>query len=909
MGIKEVEIQTNGQNFKTLYRIEGITDQEARKLALELFTDPVNQRFSIDANKQTKGVEIGYKPGVTDPTEASIIKTSKNLGINVAAVSTSRIYRPKDAPVLSQVQMYIDNAPQTLILDHTARETEQIFIRDLEDEMLLQLSKKRSLFLDLTEMRAIQDYAKACGRELTDIEIETIASTWSEHCGHKTFKARLIGENGEEIEPLMTRLKETSRKYFDRVGVVSAFSDNAGALAFEENQVIAIKGETHNSPVAIEPFGGAATKNGGVYRDIAGFGKGARTLASVVVNCFMPHQSRDIPRGVLPPKTLINGNSRGERSYGNPMGIPTYGINIHFDKSFKKPTSMGIVIGITHEKFVFKDEPQIGDLIVTVGGKTGRDGVHGATFSSGAMAHDTDTVHSTAVQIGNPIEEKRMFDALIACRDNNLIRSITDCGAGGYCSAVGEMAQKIGAVVDLDKVSLKYKGLSPWEIFVSESQERMVIAVSPENWDQFREICDLYNTPAVVIGEFTGDKNLKLKYDGELIGNLSMDFLHDGIPNKKIEIKKKDRIDKFEVSSQPVSNSDWERAFERVITHNNVFSNEEMFRQYDQTVQGTSALAPFTGVNEDCPSDASVIAPIYGKPYGVVTSWATNPVLNRYDPYWGSVWSAAYAFSKFVSVGGDLSHAAINDNFVSPIPDANTVYDLSQSVDALCDMMDLVQVPCISGKDSLSSTYIYPDKTREDIPLLLNVSIFGKIANVEKTVSSDIKNPNGSILCVVGSQDFDALGGSVYYDGQNVENSKIPKINPTIFRKTLDEMQTAIGSGRVLSSKAIGEGGIAATLTQMCFGGDCGAIVDLNGQTQRSDHFVFNETPGVFLVELSSINDVEALFANVPHKILGITSYKKEIRATSGLEKLFTISLDNLKSKWKQPMEEILNDN
>lgn len=910
MAIQEIYVSLKEKVLPaTVYRIEGVTEAEAEQLAGELLTNPQTEQFTLheSPSENAKLVEIGYKPGVMDPVEASVLKASRALDIYPLAVSTSRLYLSGDTPFVSQVERVIDKKPETLLIDTSPTSVEIIPIQNLSLDELENLSKRRSLFLNLSEMRAIQKFVRKMNRELTDVELETLAQTWSEHNCHKTFRASLVDEKGNHYPPLMDMIKKTSERYFERTEVVSAFADNAGGIRFYDGRVILIKGETHNSPVAVEPYGGSLTKNGGVYRDIAGFGKGGENLAGFMVNCFADPATpnKNIPSGVLPPKHLLLENSRGERDYGNRMGIPTHGISLHFHQDFgPKPTSMGIVIGIIPEKYAVKEVPQKGDLLVTVGGKTGRDGIHGATFSSGAMTSETNEIHSSAVQIGNAIEEKRMFDALIKCRDGGLIRSITDCGGGGYSSAIGEMGKKVGVVVNLDLIPLKYQGLSAWEIWLSESQERMIVAIAPESWEYFNKICTGFDTPAKVIGLFTGDKQLRLTYKGNVVEQIPMDFLHNGVPKREMKICKSQKI---EVNDIPPIPTDYEAIYKGVLSHLNVASVEPMLRQYDQTVQGRSALAPFTGVYEDCPSDASIITPVYGKPYGVVTAHAANPILNRIDSYWGSVWAVTYAFSKFVSVGGDISKAAINDNFVSPFPDPESLSDLHESVSALCKMMDSVQIPCISGKDSLSSTFKGKDGTIIKIPPVLNVTVFGKIPDVGKTVSSDIKNP-GSLLVLVGKQDTNSMGGSVYFQNLRSQDTHVPHPDLAVIPGVLKIVHNAINSGKVLSSKAIGEGGLAIALAEMCFGGNYGVQLELADlRTKRADFALFNETPGVFLIEVENSKVADELFSNIPYKTIGVTTEEKVFRVSNHKVELFTADIDDLKSVWQAPMKGVLN--
>src|SRR3990167_5250609 len=355
-------------------------------------------------------------------------------------------------------------------------------------------------------MKVIQNYFKIIGRDPTDCEIEVLAQTWSEHCVHKTFNAKLIID-GKKKNPLIARIKSTAKN--NKKIIVSAFEDNSGVIDFYDGWAMSGKVETHNSPSAIEPYGGAMTGSGGVFRDILGTGLGAKPIVSTDIFCFAPPDllQKELPPGCLPPDYLLRKVVYGVRDYGNRVGIPTNNGSVHFHKDFRaKPTVAVGSFGIVKKSKSQKGNPKVGDLILTIGGRTGRDGVHGATFSSGEMTSETIDVLGSAVQIGNAIEEKRIIDLVMALSEQNLIRAVTDCGAGGYSSAIGEMAKSLGAEVDLEKVPLKYAGLAPWEIFLSESQERMVIASDPKNLKKVIELAKLYNVEMAAIGKFTGDR-------------------------------------------------------------------------------------------------------------------------------------------------------------------------------------------------------------------------------------------------------------------------------------------------------------------------------------------------------------------------------------------------------------------
>lgn len=904
----------------TVYRFEGITDAEAEQLAAQVLTDPITQRSHVNApllDRNTHTLEIAYRPGVMNPVSESLERAAQRLGIHPSATSSSTEYyiqghMTRDqlevvgGKLASQVETVIWQTPETLLISGLTGETQTIPLSTLGDSELIALSNTRRLFLDVKEMQVIQSFFRSQDREPTDAEIETLAQTWSEHCGHKTFKAKLIDADGHEKPPLIKRIRQTAEKYFERTGVVTAFNDNAGGIRFYDGQVIIGKGETHNSPVAVEPHGGAMTKNGGVYRDIAGCGLSGVNILALMVNCLGEPDAnpQDIQPGSLHHKHLLLENFRGEREYGNPMGIPTHATTLHFHPDFgPKPTSMGIVIGIIPEHMSQKGRPQPGNFLVTVGGKTGRDGIHGATFSSGAMTETTSTVDATAVQIGNPIEEKCTFDALIACRNAGLIQAVTDCGAGGYSSAVGEMGENVGVSVQLDQIHLKYAGLSPWEIWLSESQERMVVAVRPDDWKKFKEICDSHEASATVFGKFTDDGQLRVSFDNKSIVDMPMEFLHHGLPQRELRIE---HIPMPENNDIPDIPTDWISTYKKILGHLNIASTEQMLRQFDTTVQARTVLHPFTGVHQDAPNDASVIAPMYGKPYGVVTSHAVNPLLNRLDPYKGTVWAVAMAAAKVTAVGGNIKEAAMIDNFVWPKPNPKFLGDLDRSVDALCDMMNVLEIPCVSGKDSLSSTYTNGEIII-NIPPVLNITTFGRIPDVEETVSCDIKK-TGSALVLVGKPDVNNLGGSIYFQTQGIKNTHVSEVHTDELPNVLHSIHAAIQTGNVKSCKAVGEGGLATMLAHMCFGGDCGATIDVQAlDAARPDLALFNETAGTFIVEVTNEILAHELFQGVPYVILGKTTEEKTIRVRKDTNELFAADLYELKHAWQQPLKEVLS--
>lgn len=892
-----------------VYRLEGINTKNAKILAEKLLSEPINQIFTINQPisylRGEISIEIAYRPGVMNPEVVSITKAAEDLKIKLLACDSSWEYlffgnltKADVVAIVEKLNLYnkltehiVGKDPQTLLIKDTPGKTRTISVRQVSDNELLEFSKDK-LFLNLEEMKAIQKYFQNLKRDPTDLELETIAQTWSEHSGHKTFKSEIIVD-GKKKKPLIERIKKEAFKH--NKNIVSAFVDNSGVMEFYGGFAICGKGETHNAPSAIEPYGGAMTGSGGVFRDVAATGQGAKNIASTDIFCFAPpdYPANKLPEGTLPPGYLLKRVVAGVRDYGNRMGIPTNNGSVHFHPDFRtRPTVFVGAYGITPKKYAKKGIPKLGDLILVVGGRTGRDGIHGATFSSGIMSERTISVNSSAVQIGNAIEEKRMFDALIEARNQDLIRAIQDCGGGGFSSSVGEVGEDLGVTINLEKASLKYQGLAPWEIWVSESQERMILVIPPKNLEKLLVICKKYNVEASVLGRFDGSKKLNVFLGKEKVGNLDMKFLHHGLPQRVLQAKRqfKAQSSKFKAPKIPKSEKEWIKVLEKVLAHGNVCSKEPIIRPYDHSVGGTNDLQPYSGVLGDGPNDAVVLRPLLDKPYGVVIAHGLNPILNKLDPYWGSMWAGVEALSNFVAVGGDCKNASLINNYIWPFPDEESLWSLDRSVDAVVDFMKVFKIPVISGKDSLSSTYRGKDGQIIKIPPVLCMSVFGKIPDTSKTASADFKKTN-SVICLVGQLD-DSLGGSVYYQVNNLDGNSIPKVDLASLPKVFTLINKAITTGKALSVHDVSEGGVISAVFEMCVGGKCGAMVSL-----KPDE-LFNETAGCFVVEVENESVAKKLFKGLPYQILGKTQSKSTIEVKS----LFSANVESLKKVWQEPM-------
>ncbi|MFQ5405538.1 MAG: phosphoribosylformylglycinamidine synthase subunit PurL [Candidatus Micrarchaeia archaeon] len=787
----------------------------------------------------------------------------------------------------------------------------KIKITGLTNDELVGLSRKLLLSLNLSEMKAICKHFEKLERDPTDAELETIAQTWSEHCKHKVFNCTIDYEhenNRETINSLFkTFIKAATEKVADQKKgfLVSVFSDNAGVVSFNENFDVAFKVETHNHPSALDPFGGAGTGIGGVIRDVLGVGLGAKPVFNTDVFCFAPPDvPRDkVPKSILHPKRIFKGVVDGVRSYGNPMGIPTINGSIHFDERYLgNPLvycgTSGVMPKGMHEKGAKEN-----DAIVVIGGRTGRDGIHGATFSSAELE---ETTSSSAVQIGNPIEERKVLDVQLQARDRRLYNCVTDCGAGGFSSAVGEMAEKLGCEVWLEKAPLKYAGLKPWEIWVSEAQERMVFSVAQEKVKEFKELCESEDVEFTTIGKFTSSGKLLVKYEDETVCDLDMKFLHGAVPveQRKATWRKKD-----EANPSIEERDELTGDLKKILSNWDVCSKEWVVRQYDHEVQGTSALKPLVGIKNDGPSDASVVTPVLGLKKAIGVSNGINPHYGKIDAYWMAASCIDEALRNLVATGCPPDKVAILDNFCMGSPQNPEVLgDLVRACKACYDFATVFETPFISGKDSFYNEYKLGDDTISIPPTLL-ISAIGVFPNAEKTVSMDAKQAGNSIY-VLG-ETFDEMGGSQYYLTRKVSGGKVPRVNAKKAKALFEALHLAVSSGLVASCHDCSDGGLGVAFSEMSFAGELGMNVDLSKvpkgeEISRNDTVLFSESNSRFVVEVEIGKEKEfenALKGNAFAKVGQLT--ENEDFKVTGLRGETVVRTKNaeLKQEWQKPMK------
>ncbi len=931
LGVRSVEAVQSAKVFL----IEAEFDKNfAERLAKELLTDTVCEEYYIGRSGAPAGlakatlIEVHLKSGVTDPVAESVMAAMADMGFTANNVRTARKYILLGEISQSQTntiakKILANDCIEDVIIGSEAEppsphlkpyelKIEHWPVCKLDDDGLVALSKDKDLFLNLVEMQAIQKYYQKLGREPTDVELESLGQTWSEHCVHKTLKSAVdMSIDGEEIH-FENLLKETVFKATQQLAkswCISVFSDNAGVVEFDEDTAVCFKVETHNRPSALDPYGGSATGIGGVIRDPMGTGLGARPIANTDIFCFGEPDKKleEIPKGVLHPRRIMKGVVAGVRDYGNRMGIPTVNGAIYFDDRYLgNPLVYCGNIGLMDKKKCSKN-PQSGNLIIVVGGRTGRDGIHGATFSSGEITHEYETIFSHAVQIGNPIVEKKMLDVLISANEAGLYEAITDCGAGGLSSAVGEMGKDLGAEVDLEKVPLKYAGLNYAEIWISEAQERMVIAVKPQNLKAIKKIFDGENVESTVIGKFTDNKKLILRYNGQQVAEMDMDFLHDGVP----KFRRKAMWKIAELSESSIDEKDnYNDELLQILSCYNVASKEWVIRQYDHEVQGSSVVKPLTGVNNDGPSDAAVIKPKFESDKGLAISCGMNPMYGDIDPYWMALAGIDEAIRNLVCVGGRADRIALLDNFCwGNCTKPETFGPLVRAAQACYDGAIAFEAPFISGKDSLNNEFSCEDGTKISIPSTLLISAISIVDDINKCVTMDAKK-GGNFLFVVG-ETRNELGGSHYYKIHGQLGANVPKVDFETAPKIAARVAEAIAKGLMVSCHDCSEGGLAVALAEMAFAGRLGIEADLRGLAKsadcsRTDTKLFSESNSRYIIEVEpeSYDAFVKMMLNLPFGQIGkVTEEKTLIIKTENGKKVIEADIDSLKQAWQKPLD------
>jgi len=883
-------------------------------------------------------VEVLPRPGVTDMEAHEALRAAREMGIeDLEAVSVGRRWELEgesiDAAFLDRLASSLLANPlverwalgeiEPIFLDEESDESgsaveseppavESLDFADLDDAGLEALSRQRRAALDLAEMKAIKAYYSAAGRAATDVEFEMIAQTWSEHCVHKTFKALIDVDAPGTVDYPATVDSIFStyiRRPTEEIGapwVLSAFVDNAGVVEFDSDFEVSFKVETHNHPSAVEPFGGANTGLGGVIRDIMGVS--ARPIASTDVLCFGPADlpPEKVAPGSLHPRLVARGVVAGIEDYGNKMGIPTVNGGLCYHEGYSSnPLVYCGCVGLA-PRGTRRSRVEPGDRVIVIGGKTGRDGIRGATFSSMTMDAATGEVAGASVQIGDPIAQKKALDVLLAARDRGLYHAVTDCGAGGLSSAIGEMAASLGVEVELSAIGTKYPGLAPWELWLSEAQERMVLAVAPGDVAEVKKLCETYNAGFYDLGGFSGSRRVSATMRGRVVLDLPVDLLHEGMPRKRLRAVAAPHAP-APLATGPLPSP--REALLRLLSRPGSDSAEPIVRRYDHEVQGGTILAPFDGPWGDAPQDGAVIVPqgTSGKRALAIAN-GFRPSYAAHDPYNAAISAHDECLRNLVAVGADPERVAVLDNFCMGDPNRPEVlWDLLESARACRDAALAHRTPFISGKDSFYNEYAAEDGSRRSVPPSLLISGMGIVPFPDSVPGSWLKAA-GNYLYLVG--DFEPrFGGSLYAssfgapDGADLRVPGAPKASKLLYKK----LHAAIGKGLVASAHDVSEGGIALALAEMCIGGRLGTRLRPPAKHVGAEASLaaalFGETNGCLIVEIDGGRRTDFEEAMMGSSILPIGTTLEDPNLVIETGQEVTIALDELSASWKGKAE------
>ena len=867
-----------------VYHLLGALDaDDIDRLCTEVLVDPVVDRHTVGpaAAPEGRAIEVAPLPGVTDPDARALERAAAGLGLPRVQVSSARRYDligdldDTDVAVLARRLLANDTIERAVEgdLEPTFAGGASVDVRvdavpldGLSDDELAAMSRDRVLSLDVNEMRAIRAHFATEGRAPTDAELETLAQTWSEHCVHKTFRARIelthTAADGTVTvthhDGLLPALREATEE-LDPWWLRSAFVDNAGIVAFDDGLDLAFKVETHNHPSALEPFGGANTGVGGVVRDILGVS--ARPIACTDVLCFGPSDLPDdrLPTGVLHPRRIRDGVVAGIGDYGNKLGLPTVnGAVVYHPGYVGNPLVYCGALGLLPHG-AHRTEARIDDRVISIGGRVGRDGIHGATFSSAGMHASTADSVGSAVQIGDPITEKGCIEVVERARDAGLYTAITDCGAGGFSSAVGEMAEDLGVAVDLRSVPLKYPGLQPWEIWLSEAQERIVMAVPPGKLDELRRLCDGWDVELTDLGHFTGDRRLVVTYGDVTVVDVPMGFLHDGLPRRDMVGAWADPAPRPLMTGAPDA-----KLLLRLLAHPDVASKEDIVRRYDHEVRGGTVVRPFTGPEADGPADAAVLKPL-GTTHNDVAAVLSNGICPRVgllDPWAMALLAMDEAVRNLVAVGGDPDRVAVLDNFCWGDPTKpDRLGGLVRAVQGCTDGARRYRMPFISGKDSLFNEF-----DGDAIPGTLLISAVGLVPDLHRAIHSAGMAP-GDDLWLVGEGGA-ALGGALVDAVLELGATEVPApLDDPLPRYRA--IHKAIAAGLITAAHDCSDGGVAVTIAEMAIAARHGVSVTVRADGLDPLVALTNEAPGRLVLAASPADraDVETALAGFGRRI------------------------------------------
>ncbi len=897
LGFPEVAIAAS-----EIFFLRGDTDTASLRQLVPVLLDEVpGAAARLDGGEEALAdprcltIEVARRAGVTDRVAAQLSESAARRGLRIEAATGTRfeITGARGLPE-KELRFLVHNLLCNPVIEtwsfgavppgfargagKDSSTVETVPLRGLGEAELAGVNTARALALDPEEIAVVAAWFAAAGRDPTDAELETIAQTWSDHCSHKTFGARIETAEGE-ITPLLRQLRDTTKEIAAPF-VVSAFDGNAGIVCFADGLRLAVKAETHNHPSAIEPFGGANTGVGGVIRDI--LAAPARPVALTDILCFGPRDldHHELPEGVLHPAVIEEGVVEGAADYGNKMGIPTVAGAVLYDPGY---TANPLVFcGCVGEMMSGHDKltgPQPGDRIVVVGGATGRDGIRGATFSSMAMDATTSEVAGASVQIGDPIIKRLVTDLLIGLLDrpDPLVHALTDCGAGGLSSAVGELGESTGASVDLIAVERKYAGLLPWEVWLSEAQERMVLAVAPDHTEAVLARARHLGLSACDIGEFTGDRQLLVRHGEKTVIDLPMEFLHRGRPQRKLVavLPSPDRTPDPQIRA-----ADFTKTLLALLAHPNIASKEAIIRRYDHEVLGATVLRPMAGARQAGPSDGTIIAPPQ-RPAGFALGIGVNARYGLLDPE-RMAWAVVdEALRNITAAGADPAQVALLDNFSWGDPRCpETLGDLAATVRGCCEAARCYGAPFVSGKDSLNNEYVASDGQRRSIPPTLVITALAHVPQADRAVGTALRGA-GNILILTGRTTRE-FGGSHFNLVTGHEGGTVPAPDPSAPER-YRRIHRLMNEGLVAAAHDVSEGGLAVALAEMVMGGQLGIEAKLDEADECT--VLFAESLGRIVFETCAEDAPQVLEAlGREAAVIGrvVTDYEMCITTPSG---------------------------
>ena len=943
--INRIEVSSKISNTQVInvYTIVKNFNQNQLKEIASSLTNSVYQDFKINqptlVNKFLWGIETGFLPGVTDNianTVKEIIKdqlkikftgdegvfSSQLLLINGQLVEKDiiKISQGLINPLIQRVhfknkQEYLkDKGMDKIVPQVNLTSANQVDVVDLNvsDEQLTVIGKsgiknkdgtsRGPLALDLSYMKTIQKHFKKLRRNPTDIELESIAQTWSEHCKHTIF-ADPIDEIKDGL--FKTYIKKATEEIRKKKGkndfCTSVFTDNSGGIKFDKDYIISHKVETHNSPSALDPFGGAITGIVGVNRDAIGFDMGAKPIVNYFGFCFADpnlkstlFRDKEKKQPLLSPRRILDGVVAGVNFGGNCSGIPTPQGFVYFDNHYQgKPLVFVGTMGLLPIKSSAVKNACPGDYIVVIGGRVGQDGIHGATFSSEALSCGSP---AGAVQIGDPITQKKLSDAIVKeARDKKLYNSITDNGAGGLSCSVAEMAKESnGCLVNLEKVPLKYPGLEPWKVWISESQERMTLAVPKSKWLKVSGLMKSRDVEATIIGEFNDSGRCIVKYHKKTIMDIDIEFLHNGLPVRPMKTTFLKTTFKEPVIPQQKNLNEILLSMMQML---NITGFEFISRQYDHEVQANSVIKPLQGKGK-VNGETSIVKPIFNSPHAVAISQGLYPSYSEINCYQMAGASIDTAIRNLVASGVDVDKIALLDNFCwCSSNDPQRLYQLKKSAEACYYFAKIYETPYISGKDSMFNDFKgYDEKgntIKISVPPTLLISSVGLIEDVLKTISIDVKFP-GDLIYILG-ETKDELGGSEYFALNKSVGNNIPKVNALKNKKLYQSFFQAAKKRIISSAISITRGGLGVALVKNSLAGKLGvevSLVKLPGQVSRNDFALFSESQGRFLVTVNPKNKklFEKIMKGNPIKLIGQVINNQQL-IIKGLDNKIIINL------------------